>query len=86
MNMMLHWSELADLEDLIYEDQYLVPSERKRSESVWPHQFGCGFFYAQNRAAQKAQHFSVSFFIVTKTTGDCKLSILRFPLFCSRKF
>ena len=28
MNMMLHWSELADLEDLIYKDQYLVPSER----------------------------------------------------------
>ncbi len=28
MNMELHWSELADLEDLIYEEKRLIPSER----------------------------------------------------------
>ena len=28
MNVMLHWSELADLEDLIYEEKRLIPSER----------------------------------------------------------
>ena len=28
MDMQLRWSELADLEDLIYEEKSLVPSER----------------------------------------------------------